>query len=328
MHPELQHLLVLLAVVHLLVLAAAPAPAPWARTRPADARLTDWLAATRPPRPRAEPPDQPTPVRLGSPTLTQPIIAAGDRGALRRTRTGRRSRPRPRGAAAGVKWRTRPRPGELYVAALNAQSLKPHLLELRQNISEHAYDLIAISETWLRPATSNRLIPVPGYQVHRKDRADGRGYGGVAVLVRDGLEVTVLNIAGRPVEGTGLESLWVRVRAGARRSARCTDPPSGRRLASPPIWMSWSARFSTCWPTTAGPSCWPAMSTSTWPTAATARQPGDCGSCSAPTLCSGTSADPPSSRLRPPLTFCALPLTPPAPGLCRVALVPTDGCVL
>ena len=224
MHPELQHLLVLLAVARLLVLAATPAPAPWAGTlgAPAGRRLTDWRAAARPPRPRAGSPDRPEPARPGSPAPVRPIAAAGGGRAPNRTRRGRRGCQRPRGAAAGVKWRTGPRNGHLYVAALNTQSLKPHLLELRQDISEHGYDIAALSETWLKPSTPNRLIPIPGYTIYRNDRADGRGYGGVAVLVRDGLEATVLGDMGRPVEGTGLESLWVRVRTGAQRVAVCS----------------------------------------------------------------------------------------------------------
>ena len=96
----------------------------------------------------------------------------------------------------------RPRPDQLYVASINVQSLKPHLLELRQDIDHHGYDVISLSETWLKPATPNRLIPVPGYQLFRSDRPDGRGYGGVAVLVRDALEVTVINCPDRPTEGS------------------------------------------------------------------------------------------------------------------------------
>ena len=39
---------------------------------------------------------------------------------------------------------TRPRPNQLYVAAINVQSLKPHLLELRQDIDQHGYDVISL----------------------------------------------------------------------------------------------------------------------------------------------------------------------------------------
>lgn len=65
--------------------------------------------------------------------------------------------------------------GQLYIAQLNVQSIKPKLLELRQDIAEHGYDVVVLCETWLKPSTDNRLIPVPGYQLLRRDRADGRG---------------------------------------------------------------------------------------------------------------------------------------------------------
>ena len=47
----------------------------------------------------------------------------------------------------------------------NVQSLKPKLLALRQDIAEHGYDVIVLSETWMRPTAPNRLVPIPGYQL-------------------------------------------------------------------------------------------------------------------------------------------------------------------
>ena len=126
---------------------------------------------------------------------------------------------------------TRPRPNQLYVAAINVQSLKPHLLELRQEIDHHGYEVISLSETWLKPATHNRLVPVPGYQLIRRDRPDGRGYGGVAVLVRDSLETIVIDSPDRPTEGSRLESLWVQIRAGGRKVMLCS-------LYRPPVQTS------------------------------------------------------------------------------------------
>lgn len=118
--------------------------------------------------------------------------------------------------------------GQLYIAQLNVQSIKPKLLELRQDIAEHGYDVVVLCETWLKPSTDNRLIPVPGYQLLRRDRADGRGYGGVAVLVKDSFSATVMEGPDQVTAGSKLESLWVRIRAGQQKVVLCS-------LYRPPI---------------------------------------------------------------------------------------------
>ena len=236
MHPDLLWCLVSLAVVRLLLLAATPVPAPHARERPGpeaghhgypagDAQLPRHVAQTRPARLR------PAAERTGRPvTSLAPARAAGqraeDRGASGSARRGVRSRKR--GSRGGQLWRTRPRSEQLYVAAINVQSLKPHLLELRCDIDQQGFDTISLSETWLKPATPNRLIPVPGYRILRNDRPDGRGYGGVAVLVRDALDVTVIDSPGCRTDGTKLETLWIQIRVGKRKAMLCS-------LYRPPI---------------------------------------------------------------------------------------------
>ncbi|KAF0290755.1 hypothetical protein FJT64_011018 [Amphibalanus amphitrite] len=77
-------------------------------------------------------------------------------------------------------------------------------------------------ETWLKPSTPNRLIPVPGYQLLRRDRADGRGYGGVAVLVKEAIAAVVLDGPDQVTAGSKLESLWVQVGAGPQKVVICS----------------------------------------------------------------------------------------------------------
>ena len=48
-------------------------------------------------------------------------------------------------------------------------------MEMCHNIDDHNYDVICISETWMKIATPNRLIPVPGYQVYRRGTVGGTG---------------------------------------------------------------------------------------------------------------------------------------------------------
>ena len=51
------------------------------------------------------------------------------------------------------------------------------------------------------PNPRTLLLVVPGYQLLRADRPDGRGYGGVAVLARDGIDVTPIRTALRSSAG-------------------------------------------------------------------------------------------------------------------------------
>ena len=69
-----------------------------------------------------------------------------------------------------------------------------------------------LQETWLSPRLSSRLLVFPGYTVTRADRPDGRGYGGVAILSRSGIQLTVLKTPGPSDQHCKLESLWCHIK--------------------------------------------------------------------------------------------------------------------
>ena len=229
MHCELLRCLALLAVVRLLVLAAAPAPAPpfsragrssapGGAAGSADAQLLGRAAVTRPARVRRPAAGRSEVTRTGDVTCPGPAgTAAG--GAAGTTRRGVRSRRR--GARGGRIWRARARPGQLYVGQLNIQSLKPKLLALRHDIAEHEYDLVILNETWMKPSTHSRLIPIPGYHLSRRDRPDGKGYGGVAIATREPLEATTVEPPDQPIADSKIETLWVQVQSGPARVMVC-----------------------------------------------------------------------------------------------------------
>ena len=100
----------------------------------------------------------------------------------------------------------------LVIGALNIQSLKPKLLELSHELNQHQFDVLSLSETWLKPATPTKLLVLPGYSVARADRRDGRGYGGVAIITRDGLSSSILKMDFQSHSESRLESLWSRLR--------------------------------------------------------------------------------------------------------------------
>ena len=186
-HRDLLRLLVLLFVLQAVVQVATPAVRPpWRRTRGCEnpGGLERGPAPSRPPL-----------VAGSRDLLGQPAPAADT--PPRRTRRGRRAPSARRRGSRGRRWTGHQSAGAttgLFIAHLNIQSLKPKLLELADELCKFKYDLISLNETWLKPATPTRLLVTPGYQLLRTDRPDGRGFGGTAVLVREGLNVTRVKV--------------------------------------------------------------------------------------------------------------------------------------
>ncbi|KAI5739250.1 hypothetical protein M8J77_016864 [Diaphorina citri] len=74
----------------------------------------------------------------------------------------------------------------------NAQSLRPHLHEIRSIIDEVELHAILISESWLKPALASSIVDIPGYTLLRNDRVSRRG-GGVAMYLRDDLSHKIVS---------------------------------------------------------------------------------------------------------------------------------------
>ncbi len=80
---------------------------------------------------------------------------------------------------------------------INARSVKNKHIYLNDYISSHAFDIVAISETWLGTSDIddtciNGLVP-NGYNILRADRNDGRRGGGVALLYKQWLNIKCSN---------------------------------------------------------------------------------------------------------------------------------------
>ena len=73
--------------------------------------------------------------------------------------------------------------------------------------------MLGLCETWLTTNIPSRLLNVAGYKLYREDRPKhsklARGHGGVAILAKESLKVTILNT---PVtesrEESNLEIIW------------------------------------------------------------------------------------------------------------------------
>ncbi|VDI55735.1 Hypothetical predicted protein [Mytilus galloprovincialis] len=109
--------------------------------------------------------------------------------------------------------------GDLSVCHLNARSLYSFDTVLKSNrtkldeiefvlCNELQYDVICISETWLKPDISFEDIKIDNYNTYRRDRADGFGYGGVAIYVSDRL----YSMRRQELEIQGLEFLCIEVK--------------------------------------------------------------------------------------------------------------------
>ena len=63
----------------------------------------------------------------------------------------------------------------LKVCHLNMRSLLPKIDSLRLFVSKNPFDVIALSETWLKPSTTDAEIDIPNYSMTRNDRTDQTG---------------------------------------------------------------------------------------------------------------------------------------------------------
>lgn len=84
-----------------------------------------------------------------------------------------------------------PYPKKLKAAHINAQSLRAHIDEVREIFQPTNFDLIAISESWLKPTIHSNNVSLPGYILQRNDRTGKQG-GGVAVYIREGIKFNIV----------------------------------------------------------------------------------------------------------------------------------------
>ena len=80
------------------------------------------------------------------------------------------------------------------VALINARSVKNKTLAINEEIIQHAWGILAITETWLKQTGDEAIVTQllsPGYTFHHVARPRGRG-GGVAVVYRNTYNTKIL----------------------------------------------------------------------------------------------------------------------------------------
>ena len=97
----------------------------------------------------------------------------------------------------------------LKIGLSNVQSLIPHFSELASFVIAGNFDIVALTETWLKPAISDNLLTIPGYHLIRNDRLH-KGSGGVAAYIKSNLKATTVSA---PISNNdNIEQLWLKIR--------------------------------------------------------------------------------------------------------------------
>src|SRR5436190_17765568 len=80
--------------------------------------------------------------------------------------------------------RLSPYPKHLAVAHINSQSLRGHIDEIREVFQPLNFDIICVTESWLKPSIQSKEVAIPGYVLLRNDRTNKIG-GGVGAYIRE-----------------------------------------------------------------------------------------------------------------------------------------------
>lgn len=75
---------------------------------------------------------------------------------------------------------------------INVQSVPGHIQDLRALIDKYSFDVLGISETFLKHHIIDQLISIPGYNLMRNDHL-GKECGGVCAYVRDGIKAKLID---------------------------------------------------------------------------------------------------------------------------------------
>lgn len=97
----------------------------------------------------------------------------------------------------------------MKIAHINIRSLLPCYQDIKHLLYSKAYDILALTETWLSPSIDEDALRINHYTLYRCDR-DGRG-GGVAFYVHEKLKCNLLD------SDSDIEQLWLSVKVSAKK---------------------------------------------------------------------------------------------------------------
>ena len=96
----------------------------------------------------------------------------------------------------------------LRICHLNVRSLYGKIDEIRVIVLSSEIDIFCISESFLDDSISNSEIDIPGYDIERRDRPNGRG-GGVLMYIKSGTKYKPRPDIGNT--SNRVESIWIEI---------------------------------------------------------------------------------------------------------------------
>ena len=106
---------------------------------------------------------------------------------------------------ARIFWDPKAKPKGLLGGHLNICSLLPKNDQIKHLLLESNIDYLFLSETWLHSNSPSAALSVPGYNIFRKDRSEGKA-GGVLFYVKDHIHCTQIDwVSENDLECIGLK---------------------------------------------------------------------------------------------------------------------------
>ena len=122
----------------------------------------------------------------------------------------------------------------IVIASLNARSVRNKTLEITDLITEQNIDVLAITQTWLKPgekdqATRGDLCP-PGYELLEKPRPKGKG-GGIAIIHKSSLKIQ--KVVTPSVDSFEILETLININSDIVRLGVVYRPPTGCKTGYP-----------------------------------------------------------------------------------------------
>ena len=97
----------------------------------------------------------------------------------------------------------------LHLTHLNTRSITKRWDTLKHQVATSGIHVFTVSETWLKPATTNNMLNIPGYKFERLDRhMDNRG-GGVGMFIKSNIIYSAHELDKYNISNNIIECLWI-----------------------------------------------------------------------------------------------------------------------